>query len=64
MGDETVPERKKRRKKAVELLKNCDYTPVAAANLAEHLLFLKYQPSHRQQQVVAALIRIIEGRMK
>ncbi|KKK76504.1 hypothetical protein LCGC14_2863000, partial [marine sediment metagenome] len=61
MGEETVSERKKRKKKAINLLKDCDYTPSAASNLANHLLFLKYQPRHRQEQVITAIIKITRG---
>jgi len=62
MGDETIPDHKKRNKRAVNLLKDCDYTPNAASNLAALLLFLKYQPSYRQEQVITAITKIIKGK--
>lgn len=59
--DEILEELKKQRKYAIKLLCDCDYTPTAAANLANYFCILTTQPSARQEQVIAAVTKIIRG---
>ncbi|KKL84639.1 hypothetical protein LCGC14_1962760 [marine sediment metagenome] len=59
--EETLAEYQKRRKRAIKLLCDCDFTPIAATNIAGPLCSLKAFSIARQRQVISAVTKIVRG---